>query len=75
MKLNEILKNSFNARENELQDDTRLMSFSEWDSMTHMFFITKLEESYDIELTGDEIAEMQTIGSVKLIIQAKGKEL
>ena len=75
MKLNEILKNSFNARENELQDDTRLMSFSEWDSMTHMFFITKLEESYDIELTGDEIAEMQTIGSVKQIIQAKGKEL
>lgn len=75
MKLNEILKNSFNARENELQDDTRLMSFSEWDSMTHMFFITKLEESYDIELTGDEIAEMQTIGNVKQIIQAKGKEL
>lgn len=75
MKLYEILKESFNAKESEMQDTVRLMSFAEWDSMTHMFFITKLEEAYAIELTGDDIADMQTVGSVKQIIVAKGKEV
>ena len=51
------------------------MSLGEWDSMTHMFFITKLEETYTIELTGDEIVDMQTVGDIKKIIISKGKEL
>ena len=58
-----------------MQDDVRLMSFAEWDSLSHMFFITKLEETYEIELTGDEIADMQTIGDIKRVITSKGKEL
>jgi len=58
-----------------LTDESRLMGLEEWDSLSHMFFITKLEEVYGIELTGDEIAEMQTIGDVKKIIISKGKEV
>lgn len=75
MKLNTILKESFNAKESEMMDETRLMSFSEWDSMAHMFFITRLEEDYAIELTGDEIAAMQTVGDIKKVIISKGKEI
>ncbi len=75
MQLNKVVKESFNENISEWSDDTRLMGFGEWDSMTHMFFITKLEEAYGIELTGDEIAEMQTIGDIKKIILSKGKEL
>jgi len=75
MKLSTILKESFNATLSELGDDTRLMSFGEWDSLSHMFFITKLEETYDVELTGDEIADMQTVGDIKKVIISKGKEL
>lgn len=74
MKLASILKESFNITESELKDDVRLMSFGEWDSLSHMFFITKLEETYGIELTGDEIADMQTIGDIKGIITSRGKE-
>ena len=75
MKLAKILKESFNANEVELTDDKELMTFSEWDSMAHMFFITKLEEEYAIELTGDEISEMKTVGNIKVIITSKGKDL
>ena len=75
MKLAQVLKDSFNANQADLQDEVRLMSFGEWDSLTHMFFITKLEEAYGIELTGDEIADMQTIGDIKKVIISKGKEL
>jgi acyl carrier protein len=74
MSLVSILKDTLNVEESEINDGARFADFGEWDSMTHMFFITKLEEAYGIELTGDEIADMQTIGDVKKILKAKGKE-
>ena len=74
MNLNEILKESLNVKDSEINDAARFSDFGEWDSMTHMFFITKLEEAYSIELTGDEIADMQTVGDVKKLLSAKGKE-
>lgn len=75
MKLDQILKDVFNITEPEIKDESRLMNYGEWDSMTHMFFITKLEDEYKVELTGDDIADMQTVGDVKKLIVAKGKEL
>ncbi|MEP6948205.1 MAG: acyl carrier protein [Ginsengibacter sp.] len=75
MKLHKVLKDSFNVSETEMSDDVRLMSYGEWDSMSHMFFITKLEEAFEIELTGDEIADMQTIGDIKKLLISKGKEV
>jgi len=74
MSLTEILKESLNVKESEIRDEVKLSDFGEWDSMTHMFFITKLEEAYAIELTGDEIADMSTVGDVKKILTAKGKK-
>jgi len=73
MKLEQILRESFNIESSKVEDETSLMSFEEWDSLSYMFFITKLEESYGIELTGDEIADMRTIGDIKKIISSKGK--
>lgn len=73
MKLNKLLRESFEATDAELEDATALMSFSAWDSMAHMFFITKLEEDYEINLNGDEIVEMKTVGDVKKLILAKNK--
>ena len=75
MKLKNVIKESFNVDLTDQKDDIRLMSFAEWDSLSHMFFITKLEETYSIELTGDEIADMQTIGDIKRIITSKGREV
>ncbi|MBC7388820.1 MAG: acyl carrier protein [Opitutaceae bacterium] len=73
MELNDLLKEAFNAQPASITDETRLMSFEEWDSMNHMLFITKLEEAYGIELTGDEIAMMQTVGDVKKVLEQKAK--
>ena len=75
MKLNGILKESLSVNDNELKDEAKLMDFGEWDSMTHMYFITRLEQEYGVELTGDEIADMHTIADIKRIIVSKGKQL
>jgi acyl carrier protein len=73
MELNDLFNEAFNAQPAKITDDTKLMSFEEWDSMNHMLFITKLEEAFSIELTGDEIAMMQTVGDVKKILEQKAK--
>lgn len=73
MKLNELLKEVFNEQEANLNDSSRLMNFGEWDSMTHMLFITRLEEVYDVVLDGNEIASLETVGDIKKILTSKGK--
>ena len=40
--------------------------------MAHMFLITKIEESYNIFLEGDEIASMNTVGKIKEILVKHG---
>jgi acyl carrier protein len=75
LKLTEILNSSFGSNETGLRDETTLMSLPDWDSMSHMYFITQLEELYEIDLTGDEIADMKTVGDIKNLILLKGKEL
>lgn len=68
-KLNDLLKESFGANELDYNDQTELIQFKEWDSMAHMFFITKLEETYEVMLDGDEIAQMKTVGQIKDVLK------
>jgi len=75
MKLDKILIESFGAKHDQLVDSFSIFSFPEWDSMSHMFFITKLEEEYEIVVSGDEIASMKTVEDVKKIILRQGKNI
>ena len=68
-KLDELLKEAFRVKESDYTDESELMNFKEWDSMAHMFLITKLEETYNIMLDGDEIAIMNTVGQIKNILR------
>lgn len=64
----DIIRDAFAADGEVLGDDLDLRSLSGWDSMAHMLFITRLEGEYQIELTGDEIVEMQSVGRIKQIL-------
>lgn len=44
--------------------ETSIDSISTWDSLKHMELIASLEDQLSIEYTGDEIAEMTTIGQI-----------
>lgn len=68
-KLEEILKEVFHAKDSDYTDETEINQFKEWDSMAHMLLITKIEEEYNIILSGDEIVLMRTVGQIKNIIK------
>ena len=72
-KLRQLLAESFSANLSELQDSQVLMEMDEWDSLSHMQFITTLESEFGFELTGDEIADMQSLGDVKAIIVGRAQ--
>lgn len=71
MDLAEIIEEIFNLKASEQKDEISFSSLEEWDSMTHMLFITRVEENFSIELTGDEIAETQSIGDLKSVLARK----
>lgn len=75
MTLAEIIKESFSLKEADQNDDVVLTTLDEWESMAHMLFITRVEEVFDIEFTGDDIFAMQSIGDIKKMLIAKGKTL
>jgi acyl carrier protein len=72
MNLKKILSDVFGMSPEQYHDETSIMSLPHFDSMNHMMFITELEGEFSIELTGDEIAEMVTIGQIKKVLISKG---
>ena len=72
MILNQILTDIFGMKPDQDSDETSILSMPNFDSMNHMIFITQLEEKFNIELTGDEITDMLTIGDIKRVLSQKG---
>jgi acyl carrier protein len=68
-KLENLLKETFRVEKSDYTDDTEIIQFKEWDSMAHMFLITQLEEQYNINLDGNEIASMKTVGQIKSMLK------
>ena len=60
-----IIHDAFNADTAHIHDDLELASLDGWDSMSHMLFITKLESEYGIQLTGEDIVTMRTVGAIR----------
>jgi len=72
MKIETIFSSVFSIPEATIEDATELKSISSWDSMTHMVLITRLEEEFQVQLTGDEIADMQTVGDARRALAGHG---
>jgi acyl carrier protein len=70
-KLKELLIEVLQLPSGELSDDMTMETVEEWDSLRHMELIVAVEETFNFELTGDEIASMGSIGGIRKIVEAK----
>ena len=70
-KLREILANSLDIEPEELDDNASQKNISEWDSFALMAMVTALEEEFKIELTLEEIMEMQSLQKIKQVLVKK----
>lgn len=75
MKIEEIFCEVLSISETAIQDSTNLKDIASWDSMTHMILITRLEEVFNVRLSGDEIADMLTMGDARRLLTERGISL
>ncbi|MFC5453924.1 acyl carrier protein [Prosthecobacter fluviatilis] len=70
MTLEKIFTEVFAIPESTVTDTLELRQINTWDSMTHMLLITRIEEVFSVQLTGDEIADMKSVGDARRALQA-----
>ena len=72
MRLEPIFAEVFSIPETNVQDSLALRDISSWDSMSHMMLIARVEETFAIEFTGDEIADFRCVKDVREALAKRG---
>jgi len=72
MTVEQIFAEVFSIPANTVQDSLELGQIAAWDSMAHMTLITRIEEVFKIELTGDEIADLRSVRDVRAVLRLHG---
>ena len=70
-KLTSISKIIFNDDSIILTNNTTAKDIEDWDSLTHMLFISKIEKEFSIKFKMKEIFKMKNIGDMVEIILTK----
>lgn len=60
----EALIEPFNAKGVELGEKTTFAGDLEWDSLTVMDFVASIEDEFDIVITMNQQAEIETVGQL-----------
>ncbi len=54
----------FNKKGAEVDEDTRFQQDLEWDSLTVMDFVASVEDEFDILISMNRAAEIETVGQL-----------
>jgi len=63
-KLNKIFHEVFNDNAIVLRDDMTAADVENWDSLTHMMMITKVEEVFSIRFKLKELNKLKNVGDL-----------
>jgi len=67
--LENLLTSVLNCSKADLKDENGPNKISNWDSITHMEMISKIEDKFNIQLDVDEINQIDTIGTLKKVLK------
>ena len=67
-KLKKIMSVVFRIPENSISDESFMSDVAAWDSLSHMNLIVDIERESGVQLSGDDIAEMQSIVKIMEIL-------
>lgn len=55
-----------------INDDLAMKDVEIWDSLKHMELIVSVEQSFNVELTFEEIIAMQSVREIKRVLDERG---
>ena len=67
-KINQVLVDILKVTKDKVTEDLGMGEVDSWDSLTHMGLIVAIEETFDIELSGDDIADMISFDAIRTIV-------
>jgi len=70
-KLTSIFHDVFGDNSIVLRDDMTAADVENWDSLTHMLMITKVEEVFGIKFKLKELNKLKMVGDLITIIESK----
>lgn len=70
-KLQEIFRDVFDDDEIELFDEMTSADVEDWDSLSHVDLIMRIEKEFGIKFTVDEITNTENVGQFISIIEKK----
>ena len=73
--MQEIFSEVFNVDKSNINESLNIRGIKTWDSMNHMTLIEALESNYNVMLTGDQIAEIETVKDVIDSLRKQGADL
>ena len=73
MTLERIFAEVFAIPEDRVNDALALRDIASWDSMSHMMLISRLEEIFSVEFTGDEIADFRNVKDIREALDRRKK--
>ncbi|KAB2847251.1 MAG: acyl carrier protein [Melioribacteraceae bacterium] len=71
-KLESLISDVFSYQQAETDTEIVFQDLESWDSLTHMNFVVAVEQEFNLELTADEIIEMQSYTKAKEILSKRG---
>lgn len=70
--LKALIATALNVPVASVLDTTTMEETPAWDSLAHMDVILSIEKHYDINLEGDDIADMLSVAAIAGILKQKG---
>ena len=56
-----------------ITDDLAMQDVDAWDSLKHMELIVSIENAFGLQLSFDEIVNMQSVGNIRRALEARRK--
>lgn len=70
-KLTPIFREVFSDNSIELRDDMTAADVENWDSLTHMLMITKVEEVFGVKFKLKELNKLKQVGDIVALVEEK----
>lgn len=69
--LTTIFREVFSDNNIELRDDMTAVDVENWDSLTHMLMITKVEEAFGVKFKLKELNKLKQVGDIVSLVEEK----
>lgn len=70
-KITEIFREVFNDNNIVVNDEMTANDVENWDSLTHMLMITKVEEEFGVKFKLKELNKLKQVGDVVSLLEEK----